>query len=73
MNDYPIGTKYTPLGKNQKECEVIDILKTYNHKGELVKTTYKSVHSFMGQLVVNHDVIRTTIDRALFNKDLTIK
>ena len=67
MNDYPIGTKYTPLGKNQNECEIIDILKTYNHKGELVKTTYQSVHTFMGQLVTNYDV-RTTIDRALFNK-----
>ena len=62
---YPIGTKYTPIGKVKRECTIIDILKTYNNAGELVKIRYIATHDFMGQTVTDNDVIGTTIARGL--------
>jgi hypothetical protein len=62
---YPIGTKFKTRGKSPRECEVIDIHTTFNHKGELVKTRYVSVHSFLGQRVVTHDLPETTITMGL--------
>jgi hypothetical protein len=59
--EYPIGTKYKTRGKAPRLCEVVDILKTYNSKGELVKTRYVATHSFMGQTVTDYDVVKTTI------------
>lgn len=59
--DYPIGTQYRTRGKRKDLCTVIDILKTYNSKGELVKTRYVSTHDFMGQTVTSYDVVATTI------------
>ena len=58
---WPIGTKYKTRGKAPKLCTVVDILKTYNSKGELVKIRYVSEHEFCGQIVTNHDVVATTI------------
>ena len=63
--EYPIGTKYKTRGKAPRLCEVVDILKTYNSKGELVKTRYVATHSFMGQTVTDYDVIKTTIAMGL--------
>lgn len=65
MTDYPIGTKYKTRGKHPRECTVIDVHKTYNHKNELVKTTYVSEHLFLGQRLVTHDVVKTTIAMGL--------
>ena len=59
--EYPIGTKYKTRGKAPRLCEVVDILKTYNSKGELVKTRYVATHSFMGQTVTDYNVVKTTI------------
>ena len=60
-----IGTKYKTRGKSPKECTVIDILKTYNHKNELVSIRYVSSHDFMGQKVIDRDVVETTITMGL--------
>jgi hypothetical protein len=59
--DYEIGTKYKTRGKAPRLCEVVDILKTYNSKGELVKTRYVATHLFLGQIVTDYDVSKTTI------------
>jgi hypothetical protein len=56
-----IGTTYQTRGKRKDMCKVIDIYKTYNFKGELVKTTYVSEHTFLGQKVTEYDVVKTTI------------
>ena len=61
MTDIKIGDKYLTRGKHPRLCTVVDILKTYNHKGEHVRTTYLSTHEFCGQPVTNHNVVATTI------------
>lgn len=58
-----IGTKYT--NRKGQECEVIDILKTFNSKDELVSVRYVTTHQFMGQSVLDGNVVATTILRAL--------
>jgi hypothetical protein len=62
---FPIGTQYKTRGKAPKLCTVTEIFKTFNSKGELVKITYESQHSFMGQMVTERDVIETTIAMGL--------
>jgi len=61
-----IGTVYTANNKRKDVCTVVDIHKTYNNAGELVKTRYVATHVFMGQTVYDYDVVATTIQRALF-------
>lgn len=63
--EYAIGTQYTPQGKEKSLCTVIDILKTYNSKGELVRTRYVAIHEFCNQIVTNYDVVAPTIARGL--------
>ena len=62
---YPVGTKYTPKRKHSQECTIVDIHKTYNLAGELVKLRYVATHEFCGQTVMDTDVISTTIARAI--------
>jgi hypothetical protein len=57
---FAIGTKYNPRGKHY-QCTVVDILKTYNSAGELVRIRYVSTHTFLGQTVMDTDVCETTI------------
>lgn len=64
---YPIGTQYLPMGKNAKVCTITECFKTYDSKGNLVKTSYQSTHDFLGQAVRNHDVCETTIARGIEN------
>ena len=65
LTEYEIGTQYIPQGRNKTLCTVIDILKTYNGKGELVRTRYVATHEFCGQLVSDYDVVAPTIARGL--------
>ncbi len=46
---------------------MVDILKTYNSKGELVKIRYVSAHEFCGRIVMDYDVCETTIARGLIS------
>jgi hypothetical protein len=62
---FSIGTKYQTRGKQPRTCTVVDILRTYNSKGELVKVRYVATHELMGQTVTDHDVIDTTIAMGL--------
>lgn len=64
---YPIGTQYLPMGKNAKVCTITECFKTYDSKGNHVKTRYQSKHDFMGQVVMDHDVCETTIARGIYN------
>jgi hypothetical protein len=65
--DYPIGTQYKTMGKRADICTITDILKTYNSKGELVKTYYVSTHDFCGQAVTNYEVPAVSIARGLIS------
>jgi len=69
MNEpkYPIGTQYVSRDKRKVLCTVVDIWRTYNAAGELVKTRYVATHLFMGQTVTDCDVNETTISMALAN------
>ena len=65
IGKYPIGTQYMPMRKNSYVCTIIDIHKTYNNKGDLVKTTYVATHEFCGQTITESDVNETTIARGI--------
>lgn len=62
---FPIGTTYESRGKQKNLHTVVDILKTYNSKGDLVKIRYVATHQFCGQTVADYDVVDTTIARSL--------
>jgi hypothetical protein len=64
---YPIGTQYLPMRKHAKVCTITECFKTYDSKGNLVKTSYQSTHDFLGQAVRNNDVCETTIARGIEN------
>ena len=63
--EYAIGTKFKSRGKSPRLCTVIDILKTYNSKSELVKTRYVATQEFMGQVVTDYDLPAATIAMGL--------
>jgi len=67
--DYEIGTTFLSSGKHKKLCTVSDVHKTYNVKGELVKTRYVAFHLFMGQIVKENDICAKTIARGLVEND----
>lgn len=60
-NRFNIGQTFTTRGKSPRECTVIDILRTYNSAGEMVRLRYVATHTFMGQTVTDSDVCETTI------------
>ena len=45
---FAIGTKYKTRGKAPRICTEVDVLRTYNSAGELVKLRYVSQHEFLG-------------------------
>ena len=59
--EYAIGTQYLSRGKHPRLCEVVDILKTYNSKDELVHTRYVAQHGLAGQYDIERDVVAATI------------
>ena len=64
-NPFPVGTVFTPRGKNQREMEVVDHLTTFNRDGDLVRFRYVAKSMLLGRPVFNFDVVHTTIARAL--------
>lgn len=68
--EYKIGTKFQTRGKFPVTCTVVDILKTYNSKNELVKVRYMATHELMGQTLTDHDVVGVTIARGLINQQV---
>lgn len=67
---FKIGQKYILRGKRQDICTVIDIHKTFNNAGELVKLRYVSQHNFIGQKMTDYDVTDTAIARGISNEEL---
>ena len=62
---YSIGTRFKTRHKVPRHCEVVDIFKTYNNAMELVAIRYVAKHVFIGQTVVDCDVVETTITMGL--------
>lgn len=64
--EYAIGTQYIKThGKVKQLCTVVDVWKTYDSKGELVKLRYVTSHEFCGQLVNDYNVVPVTIAKGL--------
>jgi hypothetical protein len=64
---FPIGTQFKTRGKHPRLCTVIDVLKTFNSKDELVSVRYVATHEFAGQTIADRDVCATTIKLGLVN------
>ncbi len=47
---YPIGTKFRPIG-GKHEHTVVDVWKTYNSAGDLVRVRYVAEHLLCGQTI----------------------
>jgi len=62
---FKIGTKYRTSGKAPRLCTVIDIWTTYDDAGNIVMRRYVSEHEFMGQRILDRDVLATTIAKGL--------
>ena len=60
---FPVGTRYTPIGKNAVECTVTDYHVTRNLAGEIVRFGYVAAHLFCGQTVRQFDIPESTIAR----------
>lgn len=65
---YQIGTQFKTRGKVSRLCTVIDVLYTFNSRGELVSIRYVASHEFMGQTVLDRDVVATTIAMGLITE-----
>lgn len=51
---YEIGLRFIRQGNKRKDIEeIVDILKTYNSKNDLVKTEYITETWFAGQKITN--------------------
>jgi hypothetical protein len=60
-----IGTKFIRRSSKRRDIETVtDILTTYNSKGEVVAIRYVATHEFMGQLITDSDIVKTTILRS---------
>lgn len=58
---FQIGTRFSTRGKHPRICTVIDIWKTYNAVGAMVRFRYVATHEFMGQTLTDYDVVETTV------------
>ena len=63
-SEIKIGTMFNVKESKKGICQytVIDILKTYNHNNELVKTSYKAEKDFLSQKISN-EFCAVTIQR----------
>lgn len=62
---FPIGTMYQTSGKAPRLCSVVDIHRTYDNAGNLVRLDYVTTHIFAGQFIREIGVGETTIARGL--------
>ena len=64
---FQIGTRYLTRGSNPRKPPlvhtVVDVHRTFNSRGELVKLRYVSEHIFCGETIKEFDVCDTTIAR----------
>lgn len=58
---FQIGMQYMTRGRYPHKCTVIDIHRTYDSTGALIKVRYVTTHEFMGQSVTDYDVPEVSI------------
>lgn len=66
---FPIGTRYKTRGRYPRTCTVVDILTTYNAKGEKVGFRYVSTHEMLGQTVTDYDVVEASVALGRLNEN----
>ena len=67
---FPIGMKFCETRGRGKRAEsreyvIVDVLRTYNSKNQIVSLRYVTECDFMGQKLINKDVLDTTIAKLL--------
>jgi len=62
---YAIGQQFMTRGCTPRLCTIVDIHKTYNAAGDLVKYCYVATHEFMGQTLTDCEVPEATVTRGL--------
>jgi len=62
---FKIGQRFNTSGKYPRQCTVVDILRTYNSAGALVSVRYVAEHEFLGQKILDNNVLETTIAKGL--------
>lgn len=68
---FTIGTVFTRKRTNSaQEYTIVDILRTYNSKDELVKIRYVGECKFLGQTITDSDITDTEIARSLFDTNM---
>lgn len=71
MNEprFTIGTKFVRRQTKRSDiCTIVDILKTYNSKNELVDVRYVADCEFCGQTLTYNDVGDTTVAKGLIKE-----
>lgn len=64
---YSVGTVYKTRGKHPRTCTVVDIWRTLNAAGEIVRIRYVATHEFMGQTLTDCDVVEMSISMGLLS------
>ena len=65
---YSIGTEFIKVGRKNKNSWVVrDILITRDSSDTIVKIRYLCEGTFLGQSMMDDDVVETTIARGLLN------
>lgn len=58
---FKIGEQFKTRGKCPRVCTIVDIHKTVNYVGDVVKLRYVATHEFAGQVVTDYDVPETAV------------
>lgn len=58
---FKIGEQFKTRGKSPRICTIVDIYKTFNSAGKLVRLRYVATHDFAGQVVTDYDVPETAV------------
>lgn len=61
---FDVGTRFKTRGKKPRHCTIVDIYRTYNVAGELVRLEYVATHTFAGQSI-SERVSETTVAMGL--------
>lgn len=69
--EYTIGTKFETHHKPPTVATVVDILKTYNAAGELVRVRYVAQYERLGQLITDRDVVAVSIAKRILQPQRT--
>jgi len=62
MPRFPIGTKFTPIGRYQVEHTIVNVHRSYDDGGNAVGIRYVTTHRGIGQVMESQHV-ETTVAR----------